>query len=111
MKIFSFPPLGKIFVHTKALLLFWNLLTSVSSFLCSNSFKTTHTHTHKNTHKRCHMPLIPALKQSQSNFCIFEASLVHRVSSRTARATQRNPISKNKKKRNIFMVASGSTPL
>jgi hypothetical protein len=27
----------------------------------------------------------------------FEASLVYRVSSRTARATQRNPISKNKK--------------
>jgi hypothetical protein len=26
----------------------------------------------------------------------FEASLVYRVSSRTARATQRNPISKNK---------------
>jgi hypothetical protein len=28
----------------------------------------------------------------------FEASLVYRVSSRTARATQRNPISKNQKK-------------
>jgi hypothetical protein len=26
----------------------------------------------------------------------FEASLVYRVSSRTARATQRNPVSKNK---------------
>jgi hypothetical protein len=30
----------------------------------------------------------------------FEASLVYRVSSRTARATQRNPVSKNKTKRN-----------
>jgi hypothetical protein len=30
----------------------------------------------------------------------FEASLVYRVSSRTARATQRNPISKNKTKQN-----------
>jgi CelD/BcsL family acetyltransferase involved in cellulose biosynthesis len=29
----------------------------------------------------------------------FEASLVHRVSSRTARATQRNPVSKKKKKK------------
>jgi hypothetical protein len=29
----------------------------------------------------------------------FEASLVYRVSSRTARATQRNPVSKKKKKR------------
>jgi hypothetical protein len=28
----------------------------------------------------------------------FEASLVYRVSSRTARATQRNPVSKNRKK-------------
>jgi hypothetical protein len=27
----------------------------------------------------------------------FEASLVYRVSSRTTRATQRNPVSKNKK--------------
>jgi hypothetical protein len=33
----------------------------------------------------------------------FEASLVYRVSSRTARATQRNPVSKNqiKKRKNI----------
>jgi hypothetical protein len=30
----------------------------------------------------------------------FEASLVYRVSSRTARATQRNPVSKNKKQNN-----------
>jgi hypothetical protein len=29
----------------------------------------------------------------------FEASLVYRVSSRTARATQRNPVSKTKKKK------------
>jgi hypothetical protein len=29
----------------------------------------------------------------------FEASLVYRVSSRTARATQRNPVSKNKNKK------------
>jgi hypothetical protein len=28
----------------------------------------------------------------------FEASLVYRVSSRSARATQRNPVSKNQKK-------------
>jgi hypothetical protein len=30
----------------------------------------------------------------------FEASLVYRVSSRTARAIQRNPVSKNKKQKN-----------
>jgi hypothetical protein len=29
----------------------------------------------------------------------FEASLVYRVNSRTARATQRNPVSKNQKKK------------
>ena len=29
----------------------------------------------------------------------FEASLVYRVSSRTARATQRNPVSKNQKEK------------
>jgi hypothetical protein len=29
----------------------------------------------------------------------FEASLVYRVSSRTARATQRSPVSKNKQKK------------
>jgi hypothetical protein len=40
------------------------------------------------------MPLIPALRRQISEF---EASLVYRVSSRTARATQRNPVSKNKK--------------
>jgi hypothetical protein len=39
------------------------------------------------------MSLIPALGRQISEF---EASLVYRVSSRTARATQRNPVSKNK---------------
>jgi hypothetical protein len=32
----------------------------------------------------------------------FKASLVYRVSSRTARATQRNPVSKNKNKRVLW---------
>jgi hypothetical protein len=32
----------------------------------------------------------------------FEASLVYKVSSRTARATQRNPVSKNKTKRAVL---------
>ena len=41
--------------------------------------------------------MIPALgRQRQADF---EASLVYRVSSRTARATQRNPDSKNQKKK------------
>ena len=42
------------------------------------------------------MPLIPALgRQRQVDFSV-EVSLVYRVSSRTARDTQRNPVSKNK---------------
>jgi hypothetical protein len=36
----------------------------------------------------------------------FEASLVYKVSSRTARAIQRNPVSKNKKKKKEFGVHS-----
>ena len=35
------------------------------------------------------------------DLCEFEASLVYRVSSRTARATQRSPVSKKKTKQKI----------
>ena len=45
-----------------------------------------------------HTPLIPALRmQRQGNLCEFEASLVYSASSRTARATQRNFVSRNQK--------------
>jgi len=41
-----------------------------------------------------HAPLIPALRRKrQVDLCEFEARLVYRVSFRTARATQRNPVS------------------
>ena len=45
-------------------------------------------------------PLIPAEIQGGRGRQIseFKASLVYRVSSRTARAKQRNPVSKNKNK-------------
>jgi hypothetical protein len=43
-----------------------------------------------------HMLLIPAL---QRQIAEFKASLVYKVSSRTARATQRNPVSEKKKKK------------
>jgi hypothetical protein len=42
-------------------------------------------------------PLIPALWRQRQEISEFEASLVYKVSSRTARAIQRNPVSKNKK--------------
>jgi hypothetical protein len=46
------------------------------------------------------MPLIPApRRQSQENLYKLEASLVYRVSSRTSRAIQRNPVSKKLKKK------------
>jgi hypothetical protein len=50
------------------------------------------------------MPLIPALRRGRGR-CIseFKASLVYRVSFRTARTTaQRNPVSKNQKKKVTF---------
>jgi hypothetical protein len=44
------------------------------------------------------MPLIPTLgRQRQTDHYEFEASLVYRVSSRTARATQRNHVWKKTK--------------
>jgi hypothetical protein len=46
------------------------------------------------------MPLIPALGRQRQGISEFEASLVYRVSSRTARATQRNPVSKKTKNEN-----------
>jgi hypothetical protein len=46
------------------------------------------------------MPLISALEKLISEF---EASLLYRVSSRTARATQRDPVSKNKNKGAVEM--------
>jgi hypothetical protein len=41
-----------------------------------------------------HTPLIPALGRQRQVVSVFEASLVYRVSSRTAWAIQRNPVLK-----------------
>jgi hypothetical protein len=46
------------------------------------------------------MPLIPHLGGRGRWISEFEASLVYKVSSRTVRATQRNPVSKTKTKQN-----------
>jgi len=44
------------------------------------------------------MPLVPVLRSKrQADLHEFKASLVCRMSSRTARATQRNPVLKNQK--------------
>ena len=44
------------------------------------------------------MPSILApRRQRQVDVCEFQASLVYRASSRTAKTTQRNPVSKNQK--------------
>jgi hypothetical protein len=48
------------------------------------------------------MPLIPALGGRGRQISEFKASLVYRMSSRTARATQRNHVSKNQKKKNYI---------
>jgi hypothetical protein len=50
-------------------------------------------------------PLIPALGSRGRWISEFEASLGYRVSSRTARATQRNPVSKktNKQKQHLCL--------
>ena len=48
------------------------------------------------------MPLLPAIRrQKQMDLFEFETSLVYRVSSKTARTTQRNPVSKNNKTKTI----------
>jgi hypothetical protein len=42
------------------------------------------------------MPLIAALGRQRQQISEFKASLVYRVSSRTTRATQRNPVLKSR---------------
>jgi hypothetical protein len=44
--------------------------------------------------------VIHPFRQRQVDLYEFKASLVYRVSSRTARATQRNPVLKNKSNKN-----------
>jgi hypothetical protein len=56
-----------------------------------------------------HTPLIPALRGRGRRILEFEASLVYKVSSRTARAIQRSPVSKKQKKTLIFMEHVTST--
>ena len=40
---------------------------------------------------------MPALGRQRQDFCEFEASLVFKVSSRTVKDTQRNPVLREKK--------------
>lgn len=53
------------------------------------------------------MPLIPVLRsQRLADVCEFEASVIFRVSCRTSKATQTNPVSKIKKKRKQNSISS-----
>jgi hypothetical protein len=68
---------------------------------CCNNFIQSQFRDIKNIHSArwwwlCHTPLTPALGK-QADLCEFEASLVYRSSSRATRATQRNPVTKNKR--------------
>jgi hypothetical protein len=53
----------------------------------------------------CHRGMVahtfnPSTREARGRWISeFEASLIYKVSSRTARATQRNPVSKNQKKK------------
>jgi hypothetical protein len=59
---------------------------------------------------------LPAFISNSSGFFEFEASLVYRVSSRTARAIKRNPVSKKqankqtkeKKSASVYILTAGS---
>jgi hypothetical protein len=57
------------------------------------------THTYEYTYILIHLCAHACLRrQRQKNICKFEASLVYRESSRTAKATERNPDLKNQKR-------------
>ena len=60
--------------------------------------------------QRWRTPLIPALGSRGRWISELKASLVYRVSSRTARATQRNPVSKETKSLRAGPVSKGECP-
>jgi hypothetical protein len=49
------------------------------------------------------------VEQKQANLCEFKVSLIYRVSSRTAKDAQRNPVSKNKIKQDNETTAAAAT--
>jgi hypothetical protein len=56
-----------------------------------------------------HTPLIPALgKQMWADLCEFEATLVYNGSSRTANATQKNPVLNKQNKTTTIITTRGS---
>jgi hypothetical protein len=71
----------------------WAPLSNINIKLITNFLEATF--------KKRKNPLIPALgRQRQADFWVqFEASLVYKVSSCTAKATQRNPVSKNQERK------------
>jgi hypothetical protein len=55
--------------------------------------------------------VVAALERQKQVDSEFEASLVYKVSSRTARAIQRNPVSRKKKKKKTFLKGGKKTLL
>jgi hypothetical protein len=53
----------------------------------------------------------PSTREARAGGFEFEASLVYRVNSRTARAIQRNPVSKNKQTNKIIVIIIGKNKM
>ena len=77
-------------------------LLTESTYMHAQGHTNTHAHIVKNkslSEAWWYVPLIPALgRQTQADLCEFKASLVYKASSRTARATQKNPVLEDKQK-------------
>ena len=89
---------GRQTIHTEPTS--WGLY-SIVSHIPTCTFPHPHLVNKRSSSQWWCAPLIPALRrQRQVNLCEFEASLVYRTSSRTAKTvTQRNPVSKERRER------------
>lgn len=77
--------------------LFWFLHEQILAWYTSINASKTLTSTIKYTNQG--LSMVALRRQGQVSLCVFEASLVYRVSLRTTRIIQRNPVSKKRKER------------